>query len=67
MGSGKTTTGRLLAEKLGWHFVDLDHAFEEIHGYTPAEYIREFGIEAFRRKEKYVLEDLAEVPIEKVI
>lgn len=67
MGSGKTTTGRLLAEKLGWHFVDLDHAFEEIHGYTPAEYIREFGIEAFRRKEKYVLEDLAELPIEKVI
>ena len=67
MGAGKTTAGRMLADKLGWHFVDLDDAFEQIHGYTPAEYIREFGIEAFRRKEKYVLEDLAELPIEKVI
>lgn len=67
MGSGKTTAGRLLANKLGWHFVDLDKAFEEIHGESPANYIRQYGIEEFRRKEKYVLEDLAELPIEKVI
>ena len=37
MGAGKTTAGRMLADKLGWHFVDLDKAFEEIHSYTPAE------------------------------
>lgn len=68
MGAGKTTAGRILAEKLGWHFVDLDDAFKEIHGLSTADYIRIYGLEDFRKKEKYVVEDLADqVPFEKVI
>ncbi len=67
MGAGKTTAGKMAAEALGWRFADLDQAFQVIHGYTPAEYIRENGIEAFRKKEKYVLEDLADMNIERVI
>lgn len=67
MGAGKTTAGKILAEKLGWHFVDLDEAFHELNAMSTADYIRTYGIEAFRRKEKDVVERLAELPIEKVI
>ena len=68
MGAGKTTAGRLLADKLGWRFVDLDDAFYQIHGLTTAEYIRQYGLEDFRKKEKYVVEDLADqIPFEHII
>lgn len=68
MAAGKSTVGRILADALGWQFVDLDAAFEEIHGLSPNEYIRTYGIEQFRRKEKYVLEDLADMaPTEEVV
>lgn len=67
MAAGKTTVGRLVADQLGWRFADLDEAFAVIHQATPAEYIRAHGIEAFRKKEKNVIEDLAELDLEKVI
>lgn len=67
MASGKTTVGKILAKKLGWPFVDLDDAFEELYGYTTGEYIRKFGMDAFRKKEKACVEMLSELPMQKVI
>ncbi|MCQ2310576.1 MAG: shikimate kinase [Paludibacteraceae bacterium] len=68
MAAGKTTVGKFLAGLLGWRFVDLDDAFLQIHGYTTAEYIRQFGIDAFRIKEKYVAEDVADMsPFDNVV
>lgn len=67
MGAGKTTVGRLLAAKLGWHFADMDDAFREINGMTTGAFIREHGIEDFRKAERDCAEQLAELPIRHVI
>ena len=57
-GSGKTTLGRGLAEKIGWHFVDADEVLTESTGRAPAEWIQEDGEPAFRNAEASLLEDL---------
>ena len=58
-GSGKTTVGKLLAEKTGKKFVDTDELITEREGKTPAELIRQFGEEHFRDRETKVIESLA--------
>ena len=55
MGSGKTSTGRPLAEQLGYGFVDADAVIEQAAGCTIAEIFERDGEEGFRSLESQVL------------
>ena len=51
-GTGKTTTGKLLAERLGKVFVDLDQEIEYVCGMSVEEIFRSRGEEYFRSQER---------------
>jgi shikimate kinase len=55
MGSGKTTIGRLLAEQLGWEFLDLDHEIERRDGRSVPQIFAESGEPHFRHLESAAL------------
>ena len=57
MGTGKTTVGRCLADRLGWLFLDSDEMIEMRTGRTVREIWHEDGEAAFRRLESDVLRD----------
>lgn len=57
MGAGKTTTGRLVAQRLGWPYLDSDDEVEARTGRTVAEIWRAEGEPAFREEESRVLEE----------
>jgi shikimate kinase len=59
MGTGKTTVGRLLADQLGYEFVDTDRVIEERHG-TIADLFRSVGEDGFRRIERELAAELAD-------
>jgi shikimate kinase len=43
MGSGKTTVGRVVAERIGWRYVDNDDVVRELAGREPAEIATDEG------------------------
>ena len=55
MGAGKTTTGQLLARRLGWGYRDSDADVEAATGHTVPELFASDGEAAFRRAEATVL------------
>jgi shikimate kinase len=57
MGTGKTTVGRLLANRLDWAFWDNDVALEAATGKTAAEFQQERGQEALHEIEDRLLTD----------
>jgi len=60
MGSGKTSTGRPLAEKLGYGFVDADAVIEQVAGCTISEIFERDGEEEFRSLETQVMRSISE-------
>jgi shikimate kinase len=57
MGSGKSTVGRLLAEEIGWRFVDLDDDIEHSERRTVSEIFATSGEEEFRRIEHEAIQN----------
>ncbi len=58
MGSGKTTIGRILAEKTGFLFIDIDKIIEYITGKKINDLFKDHGEDQFRNLEKKTVEKL---------
>jgi len=58
MGAGKSTIGPLLAQRLGWRFVDSDYRLEEKTGARIADLFSELGEPEFRRIEAQLVAEL---------
>lgn len=58
MGCGKSTVGRKLAAKLGYHFMDTDSIIESIAEKSIAEIFETMGEQAFRNMEHELLKEI---------
>jgi shikimate kinase len=58
-GTGKTTAGRLVAQALGWPFLDIDPLIEQRAGLDIAAIFARHGEAHFRDLESAVIADLA--------
>jgi XRE family aerobic/anaerobic benzoate catabolism transcriptional regulator len=66
-GAGKSTLGPMLAEDLGFPFVELSREIEKFAGCTVAEIQSLYGMNAYRRYERRALEETIQLYPEVVI
>ena len=55
MGAGKSTVGKILADRLGMHFIDADHEIEHAAGCTITDFFEKYGELEFRKGEERVI------------
>ena len=60
MGCGKSTLGRTVSAMTGWQFIDLDNYIEQRFHRTVKEIFAEYGEEGFRRRERAMLQEVAD-------
>ena len=58
MGSGKSTVGTALANRLDFDFADLDNRIEQVVGISITSYFNEYGEDRFRLIERQQLHSL---------
>jgi XRE family transcriptional regulator, aerobic/anaerobic benzoate catabolism transcriptional regulator len=66
-GAGKSTLGKMLAQELGYAFVELSAEIEKFAGCTVAEIQALYGQSAYRRYERRALEEAIQIYPEVVI
>lgn len=66
-GAGKSTLGQLLADDLGFPFVELSREIEKFAGCSVSEIQALYGINAYRRYERRALEEAVQIYPEAVI
>ena len=66
-GAGKSTLGNMLAEDLGFPFVELSRDIEKLAGCSVAEIQALYGVSAYRRYERRALEEAIQTYPEAVI
>ena len=55
MGAGKSTVGKILADRLGIQFIDADQEIERAAGCTITDFFEKYGEVEFRKGEERVI------------